>query len=261
MLTFFNRYKIYEVPSRFSYQHILLLLIVVIYILLMCFLLKNKSHKTQKIILLSINIACAVIFALRMFFGWEGSRIYNSGSKTSLLPLELCNLNIFVMLAAIITEKKFLSNYLYFVSLVGGLIPLLIFPDIHMITNGNNLFHYMFFDYYFIHTQLVMIPIAMLSWKWFKPELKVIPYVAIFTIGIHFFCFISSFILRNFEPFSTANYMYTVYHNDLPVLRDLYKIIPFPYLYQLPLVIPIIGLFYLMVLPFYFNDKRRVKKC
>ena len=250
MLSIFNDYKIYEVPNRFSYQHLLLIFIDIIYIFSMIYFLRNKSKKTQKIVLLSLNIACALIFAGRMFFGWEGSRIYNEGSKTSLLPFELCNLNIFISLIALIIDKKFLNNYLYFVSMIGALVPLLVFPDIHMITNGNNLFHYMFFDYWFIHTQLVLIPLAMISWKWFKPNFKIIPYVSLTLFGVHLFCFLSSALLRNFPSFSTANYMYTMSHNNLPVLRNLYSIIPFPYLYELPLIIPIVGLFILMTLPF-----------
>ena len=46
-----------------------------------------------------------------MFFGWEWSRIYNDGSKTTLLPLELCNMNIFITLLALVIDKKFLNNY------------------------------------------------------------------------------------------------------------------------------------------------------
>ncbi len=259
IFTFFNNYKIYEVPNRFSYQHVLLLIFAAVYIFLIVFLLRKASFKTQKSVLLGINIACIIIFSLRMFLGWDGSRIYQDGSKTSLLPFELCNLNIFVTFLAIIINRKLLNNYLYFVSLIGGMIPLLIFPDIHMITNGNNLFHYMFFDYYFIHTQLVMIPVAMISWHWFKPDIKVIPFVVLMTLGIHFFCFISSAILRNFASFKNANYMYTISDNNLPVLKTLHQIIPLPYLYQLPLIIPIVVLFYLMGLPFYLKNKRRLK--
>lgn len=256
IFSFFNDYKIYEVPNRFSYQHILLLLISAIYIILVIFILKKKSYKTQKIFLVTINICCIIIFSLRMFFGWEGSRIYNDGNKTTLLPFELCNLNIFITLIALLTNKKYLNNYLYYVSLIGGLIPLFVFPDIHMITHGNNLFHYMFFDYYFIHTQLVMIPIAMISFNWFKPDIKIIPFVALFVAGIHLFCFVSSMILRNFQSFTNANYMYTINHNNLPILKDLYKLIPYPYLYQLPLIIPIIVLFYLLGLPFYILRRK-----
>ena len=101
IVSFFNSYKIYEVPNRFSYQHILLLLLDIVYITLLIFLFKKKSHTTKKYILLALTIACCVIFAGRMFFGWEESRIFNDGSKTTLLPFELCNINIIIVF-----EKK-----------------------------------------------------------------------------------------------------------------------------------------------------------
>lgn len=250
ILDFINTYSIFEVPSRFSYQHVVYLLIDIIYIIGLIFLCKKLSVKSTRIILISLSGVCCLIFLGRMFFGWEGSRIFDNGSKTTLLPFELCNMNIFITLLALIINKKFLNNYLYFVSLVGGIIPLLVFPDCHMITAGRNIFHYMFFDYWIIHTHLVAIPIVMISKKMFIPEIKQVHWVLLTTLGIYFFCFISSLILRNFESFKGANYMYTMNHNNLPVLKQLYELIPIPFLYGLPLIIPISGVLYLMSLPF-----------
>lgn len=45
-----------------------------------------------------------------MFFGWEYSRIFNTGSKVTLLPIELCNINIIITLIALVINKKFLNN-------------------------------------------------------------------------------------------------------------------------------------------------------
>ncbi|HAR57320.1 MAG TPA: hypothetical protein DCR62_01005 [Acholeplasmatales bacterium] len=250
IISFFNSYRIYEVPNRFSYQHILLLLIDVIYIFLLIFLLRKKSNQLKRKILLGLTIACCLIFAGRMFFGWEQSRIFNNGSKVTLLPIELCNINIIITLIALVINKKFLNNYMYYVTMIGGLIPLLVFPDCHMITQGNNLFHYMFLDFWFIHTNLVAIPIAMIAWGFFQPEKKQIPKVILTLVGIYLFAFLSSIILRNFDSFQTANYMYSLRHNNLPILKQLYSIIPIPFVYGLPLALPISILFYLMALPF-----------
>lgn len=247
-------------PSRFSYQHVLLLLIDAIIFFLVIFLLRKKSQKFQRNFLIILNIICAIIFAGRMFFGWEGARIYNEGTKSSLLPLELCNINIYISLIALISNKKFLNNYMYLVTMVGGMIPLIVFPDCHMITNGNNLFHYMFFDYWIIHSSLVFIPIAMLCWKFFTPDIKSIYKVTLLVAGIYLFDFIACLILRNFEMFNNANYMYCMNHNNLPILRDLYALIPYPFLYGLPLAIPISIVFVLMCLPFYLCERKK-RKC
>ena len=106
ILSFFNDYSIFEVPSRFSYQHVVYLLIDVLYIIGLVFLCKKLSKKTVRIILISLASICCLIFLGRMFFGWEWSRIYNDGSKTTLLPLELCNMNIFITLLALIIDKN-----------------------------------------------------------------------------------------------------------------------------------------------------------
>lgn len=256
-LTFFNEYSIFEVPSRFSYQHTLFLLIDILYIVGLVFLCRRLSKEKTRIILIILSIVCCLIFVGRMFFGWEGSRIYESGSKTSLLPFELCNMNIFITLIALIINKKFLNNYLYFVSMLGGVIPLLVFPDCHMITEGRNIFHYMFFDYWIIHTHLVAIPIVMISCNMFKPSIKEIPFVLLTALGIYFFCFLASVILRCFDSFKGANYMYTMNHNNLPILKQLYDLIPIPFIYGLPLAIPITGVFYLMSLPFLKKGEKK----
>ena len=249
-LTFINDYSIFEVPSRFSYQHVVYLLIDIIYILGLVFICKKLSTKKVRIILITMASVCCLIFMGRMFFGWEWSRIYMDGSKTTLLPFELCNMNIFITLIALLINKKFLNNYLYFVSLLGGIIPLLVFPDCHMITAGRNIFHYMFFDYWIIHTHLVAIPIVMIATNMFKPEIKQVPHVLVTTVCIYFFCFVASITLRNFKSFEGANYMYSMYHNNLPVLKQLYSVLPVPFLYALPIAIPITGVLYLMGLPF-----------
>ena len=260
-LTFFNEYPLYEVPSRFSYQHVLFLLFDIVYIIGLIFICKKLLKNKTRLFLIILSSICCLIFVGRMFFGWEGSRIYENGSKTSLLPLELCNMNIFITLIALIINKKFLNNYLYFVSMLGGLIPLLIFPDCHMITEGRNIFHYMFFDYWIIHTHLVAIPIVMISCNMFKPSIKQVPYVILTALGIYFFCFISSVILRCFKDFKGANYMYTMNHNNLPILKQLYELIPIPFVYGLPLALPISGVFYLMSLPFIKRgEKKNVKR-
>lgn len=249
-ISFFNDYSIFEVPSRFSYQHVVYLLIDVLYIIGLVLLCRKLSTKTVRIILISLASICCLIFLGRMFFGWEWSRIYNDGSKTTLLPLELCNMNIFITLIALIINKKFLNNYLYYVSLVGGMIPLLVFPDCHMITAGRNIFHYMFFDYWIIHTHLVAIPIVMIATKMFRPSIKQVPWVLLTTLCIYFVCFIASITLRNFKSFEGANYMYTMNHNNLPILKQLYDLIGIPFVYGLPIAIPITIVFYIMSLPF-----------
>jgi uncharacterized membrane protein YwaF len=255
-LSIFNGYHVYEVPYRFSYQHLLLLLLDILYILMLIHILKKKSHGFQKTVFLSLIGLSLLIFAGRMFFGWEWSRIYNRGSKVTLLPLELCNINIVVSFIAIIINKKTLNSYLYFNVLTGALMSLLVFPDIHMISNGNTLFHYMFFDYWFIHTQLVAIPIVMLACGWYRPGIRQVPLMLLTTIGIYLFVFLMTLLLRHFESFKTANYMYSMFHNNLPILKNLYVLIPFPFVYSLPLIIPIGVLFVLMSLPFYFIERR-----
>lgn len=255
--SFFNKYKIYEVPNLFSYQHVLLLLINIVYIILLCLILKNKSRKTQTITLVIINALCVLLFVGRMFFGWESSRIYNHGSKVTLLPLEFCNINIFITLITIITKSKFLQQYLYFASMLGALIPLIIFPECHMITNGNNLFHYMFVDYWFIHTNLFAIPIVMIACGWFKPSIHYILKILLMVFAVFTFVFICSTILRNFEGFESANYMYCYNDTNLPILKQLHHLIPYPYIYLLPIILPLSIVLYLMGLPFCL--KRRIK--
>jgi uncharacterized membrane protein YwaF len=225
----------------------------------MIFTLKKRSHGFQKTVFLILIGLSMLIFAGRMFFGWEGSRIYNGGSKVTLLPLELCNINIIVTFVALLINKKTLNSYLYFNALIGALLSLLVFPDCHMITNGNTLFHYMFFDYWFIHTQLVTVPIVMLACGWYRPRIRQVPLMLIATVGIYFFIFMMTLLLRHFESFKTANYMYSMYHNNLPILKNLYEVIPVPFVYSLPLIVPIGILFVLMSLPLNLIERRGKK--
>ena len=253
----FNDAPIYVVPYLFSYQHILLLLISVAYIICLCLILRKRTYKTQRIVFITIMSICCVIFFCRMFFGFEHARIWNEGSKTTLLPLELCNLNIIITLIGVIINKKFLNNYLYFVSVLGAIVSLTIFPQVHM--NLNLFTEYMFFDYYIIHTNLVAVPIAMIACKWFKPEFKYTYISLLMLFVIYTALFGITTFLRQFEPFENANYMYIYDPGTLPILSQLYSLIPIPYVYVLPLIILIYQLFVLMWLPFGLHTRYNKK--
>lgn len=253
-----NTYPIYTVPFVFAYQHILLLAIMAGYVTLMCFVMRRRTKKTQRLTMIIIMSACCVIFAGRMLFGFEGARIYNRGSKTTLLPFELCNLNIVVTLVAVVADKKWLSCYLFYISMVGALFSLTVFPPVHMYPK--TLLDYMFFDYFLIHSQLVMVPLVMLTCGWYRPERSQIKWSMLLLVGIYTFDFLASLILRNFEPFAGANWMYVMYHNDLPILKQLWSLIPVPYLYGLALGVGVYGLLEGMTLPFTLIMRRR-KTC
>ena len=263
-----NSYPIYEVPNRFSWQHITFLMIDVIFIITFLFILKNKGRKTQSIALYVLSIINVILFSGRIFFGWENARIYNSGEKTTLLPLELCNLNIYITLLTLLLNsktkenpiKRVLNNYMYFVCLIASSIPLIVFPDCHMITSGRNIFHYMFFDYWIIHTNLLLTSIALVYFKWFTPSIKDVKWVLLLLVFIFSSIFLITLGLRKTPYFKNANYMYIFNDNNLPILRTLHKLIKLPFIYELPLIVPISIVFYLMALPFSFN-KKEIKKC
>lgn len=107
IISFFNSYRIYEVPNQlFIPTYFIITHRRHLYFFTYLFV-RKKSNQLKRKILLGLTIACCLIFAGRMFFGWEQSRIFNNGSKVTLLPIELCNINIIITLIALVINKKF----------------------------------------------------------------------------------------------------------------------------------------------------------
>ncbi len=229
----------------FSACHIVSLVLAIAIIAMLYFLLRNKSEKTQIIVLGVLSFAgiCAIIFNL---VKW--------GSPIEYLPLHLCSLNAMVLPFAVFTRNKILNNLLLLWAL-GALFALVV----NSAQASYEIFSWTFVFYYFPHVLELGIPILMFLLKLTKKDLKCILSTVGITMSTYTVIHFINVALNNFIEKNNmldwagnlikVNYMYSIYPEN-PLLELFYNIIPHSYWYMYLVVIVVVV--YLSLV--YLND-------
>lgn len=197
------------------------------------------SEPQRKRLLNGIVITIVLLEVVRQIW------LYTTGPYqiSWMLPLHLCGLQIFLMPLMRIRKTKFWENFIYFTAVPGGLGAIL-FNDITLPYG-----HWLVIQSYVIHALILCVPIYMLCYTSFKPDVKyVLPsalWLIVLAIPIYFV-----------NQAVGSNYMY---------LSDYVANSPMEYLYRLVGSPGYILLFYgififlwiLMSYPFNFYRKKR----
>ena len=205
------------------------------------FLLKNRSQKTQTIVLgiLSFSGIAAVLFNL---LSWGRPWVY--------LPLHLCSLNAMVLPFAVFFRSKVLGNLLNLWNLGALLAVVLNHAQAGFLLNS-----WTFVFYFIPHVLEFAIPLLLFKLKLVEKDDRCIPATIGITLGMFTLVhlankllnahFIAEGILNSAGEQLQVNYMYTIIPEN-PVLVMLHNILPLEYWY-LYLTIPIILVYLLIV--------------
>lgn len=215
--------------GTFGVVHITTLILSVIMITLLYLILKNRSQRTQRIVLfiLSLSGIAAIIFNL---VTWNSPLEY--------LPFHMCSINAILLPIAIATKNKTIGNLLL-VWCLGALLALVV----NFAQAGFEIFSWTFVFYYFPHTLEFGIPVLlfMLDIFEFKPKyifstvgITAAIYTAVhfINLGINQYC-IDNNLLDWAGNVIQVNYMYSIKPEN-PVLDIFWSWIPQPFWYMLP---------------------------
>ena len=162
------------------------------------------------------------------------------------LPLHLCSINIFVILAYVIKPSDLKAEILYALSIPGAAIAL-ISPSWTKLP----LLNFMHLHSYTIHLLLVLFPILLLAGG-FRPSYKRLPKVLLCLACAAAFIYPLNKLLD-------TNFMFLNGTDNNPILVFFENIFGNPgYLIGLPILLVVIWT--LMYLPWIISDRRRAKK-
>lgn len=228
-------------PLRYySLPHLSMLLISPIIVITLYYILRNKTKKTQSIVLFVLAILNALLYLsykLAMAFTYDTFIILNE------LPLHLCNLNLVLIPIAIATKNKLLMSYFYYVGLIAAFCGVMFFDSYFL---GRETYSYIVLVYFIYHSILIAFPILFISLKFFTPSLNYIWKSLLLLLGLATIMLIVNIIFRTTGICPEANYFYTMGMPDNPILGMLMKFIPVPLLYCLP-IIPVLYLFGVLI--------------
>lgn len=218
--------------GTFTPTHILTLVAAVLMVVALYFILKNRSEKTQTIVLfvLSLSGIAAIIYNL---LAWNSPLQY--------LPFHMCSINAMLLPFAVLTKNKTLCNLLLLWCIGAGMALV-----VNMDTAEAELFDWVFNFYYFPHVLELGIPILIFTLGLSKLDYKCLPSTLIITLGIytvvHFinlgindYC-ITNNILDWKGDIIQVNYMFSITPSN-PLLQILYNILPYQYWYMLLIIV------------------------
>ena len=225
--------------------------------------LRSKSERTKKTVLvtacvltllgffvykyfLSIDAEFNEVTAAMGGFNWWGE-----------LPLQLCNINMILIPIAVLTNRRALMSFAFFVGPLGALMAL-VMPGTGF--DGYSILLPRMLGYYGTHFMVIIEALALAVFGLYRPRFRDLPGTVAALVLISLAVFGFNMLLRTTGLHPKANYFFSVETEGNFILEIFHKWIPVPFLYLLPCIV-ILGVYMAVVTtPFALADRSREKK-
>ncbi|MGN1473183.1 MAG: hypothetical protein ACI4WZ_03840 [Eubacteriales bacterium] len=220
----------------FNLPHIALLLLAAGCIILLPYFFRDWTEKKRKAILVGLcllNILAFFLYKICLskdteFLSVSGIDRFNWFNE---LPLQLCNINMFLIPIGLLTNRRSLLGFSFYIAPLGAVMALL-FPEPAF--SGYSLLTPRIFGFYFTHLLILICSISLATLRLYRPKLTDLPGILLTLLCIAFAAFGCNLILRaTVCPF--ANYFFT-FPADISILNLFWSWLPVPFLYLLPAI-------------------------
>ena len=221
------------------------------------FVLRNKSEKVKVITLSSISTFNIIFFFIykvwlsndKEFLEINNLEFFNWWAE---LPLQLCNISMFMLPIGLLLKNNFLKSYVFFISPLAAFMAIC-FPEAAF--TDSSIFLLRNIGFYTTHAIIIILGVNVASLKLYKPTYKgtILPIITALALAV--VMFIINTILRN-TVCPEANYFFT-YQTEIPLLSTFYSILPVPLLYEVFAIFIIVP--YCMLIVFLINLCSKLK--
>lgn len=219
--------KLFEIMPLFYYDVAAIVVFVTLYITLRKKCVKAKEH--------ALYVMCGINFISYLindyYFYIRGSHIL------TLMPLQLCNIAVFLVPAAIVSKKQLLLDFVFYVCALGAFAALLIPSSDYL----GIIYSLMTISFFIFHFMIAAIPFLMMGWGMYSPMPTI---KKAFNLSAAVFVIAGSMHVLNIilgAVFNVqANYFFTIIKYSAPtnpVFELLSKIIPYNFFYLLPALV------------------------
>ena len=224
-------------------------------------LLRKKPERTKRIVLIAACVATTIGFVVYKYF-LSLDRDFNVLTAEmggfnwwGELPLQLCNINMILIPVGVLTKKRPLMSFSFFLGPLGAAMALMM-PGVGF-ENCSILLPRMI-GYYFTHFMVFFGALALWGFGIYKPTFRDILPALISTIILNLVIFLINLGFRRLglNPFS--NYFYNVETEGNPVLELFHSWLPYPFAFTIPslgILIP-----YMLIVTGLFQIGSRGKK-
>lgn len=235
----------------------------ILLLVLASLVVRRKSDRTKRAVIVA---ACAVtllgFFVYKYFLSIDPEFDRLTASMGGFnwwgeLPLQLCNINMLLIPVAVLTKRRPLMSFCFFVGPLGALMAL-VMPGMGF--NGFSLLLPRMLGYYGTHFMIVIEALAIVTFGLYKPRFRDLPGTCLTLFLVALATFGVNALLRWSGLHPKANYFFSMETEGNFLLELFHRWIPMPFLYLLPCIV-ILGIYMaLITLTFTLAGRPRTKK-
>lgn len=245
------------IVSPLNRTFLLLMLALLTAVWLLWFALRRASERVRAAVLLAI-CACNIagFFVYKSFLSVDAEFLRLSGLERfnwlSELPVQLCNINMFLIPLGILTKRRSILGFSFFLAPLGAAMALF-FPELPF--SGFSLALPRILGFYLTHMTLILCGLSLATLDFYRPERRDFPGILaaflVLAAGAHV---LNTLLRPTLCP--EANYFFT-YGADISILNFLWNLIPIPFFYELPALLLLLG--YMGLVDLCFHTAGRVR--
>ena len=224
-------------------------------------LLKNRSERTRSIVLCTACIITAVGFFVYKYFlsidveydqvAYAAMGGFNWWGE---LPLHMCNINMLIIPIAVWRKNRALMSFSFYTGTLGATMALLM-PSMGFA--GYPIFMPRMIGFWGTHFMVLIEAIAIVAYGLYRPNFKDIPKTILTVVIVTFCIFLIDVFIRTTGLNPRANYFFAMETEGNPVLEIFHRLIPIPFVYEIPCLLIMAPYMCLVTLGFHLTDKHR----
>ena len=220
----------------------------------------DKTRRTTLAVLMLLTLAVFVWYKIMLSRDAAYSALTLAAGKGEFswwgeLPFQLCNINMILIPVAVLTKKRPLMGFSFFMGTLGAAMALTM-PGVGF--DQYSILLPRMIGFFFTHFMVFFGSIALVSFGIYRPAFRDLPGVVLSVILLSLLVFAFNMILRLTGVYPNANYFFTVETEGNPILELFHSWLPYPFLYILPslgILIP-----YMLIITALFSIGHRRKK-
>ena len=223
-------------------------------------LLRGKSERTKKTVLVAACVLTLLgFFAYKYFLSIDAEFNEVTASMGGFnwwgeLPLQLCNINMLLIPIAVLTNRRALMSFAFFVGPLGALMAL-VMPGTGF--DGYSILLPRMLGYYGTHFMIIIEALALAVFGLYRPRFRDLPGTIAALLVVSLAVFGVNVLLRATGLHPKANYFFSMETEGNPVLELFYRFVPYPYLYELPSFLILIPYMLLITAGFALADRKK----
>jgi uncharacterized membrane protein YwaF len=223
-------------------------------------ILRGKSERTKKTVLVAACVLTLIGFFVYKYFLSidaefnEATAAMGGFNWWGELPLQLCNINMILIPIAVLTNRRPLMSFCFFVGPLGALMAL-VMPGTGF--DGYSILLPRMLGYYGTHFMVIIEALALAVFGLYRPRFRDLPGTIAALLAVSLAVFGVNALLRVSGLHPKANYFFSMETEGNPVLELFYRFVPYPYLYELPCFLILIPYMLIITAGFALTDRKK----